>query len=98
MDTSLQSHKQPEVPNANSGEDEDGDGDGEGDINFEELSRALFQAGTLPSKTKTKKQRRKRQHKRPASSPHPVPTTPLRNDMPGINKLRNESPIWFLKL
>ncbi|XP_061358436.1 uncharacterized protein LOC133302643 [Gastrolobium bilobum] len=68
---------------ASSGEVRNSDDDDEGDMDFEELGRALFEAGTLASKTKSKKRRRRRRDKLPAAcSPYPRVTTVVDNDMP----------------
>ncbi|XP_014489897.1 programmed cell death protein 2-like isoform X1 [Vigna radiata var. radiata] len=74
--------KQPasvgEVPCANVSDDED-----VGDMDFEQLGKALFEAGTAASNAKRKKPRKKRQNKAPSSSPHPKPTALVQNDVPG---------------
>ncbi|XP_004502872.1 uncharacterized protein [Cicer arietinum] len=75
-DMDISQHKQQvKVQNPNSGDDEDEE---DIDISFEDLGKALFQAGTIASsnsKTKSKKQKKKCQHKFPASSPDPGPST-----------------------
>lgn len=67
-----------EVPCANVSDDEDG-----GDMDFEQLGKALFEAGTAASNTKRKKPRKKRQNKPPLSSLHPKVTAFFQNDVPG---------------
>ncbi|ESW09583.1 hypothetical protein PHAVU_009G139000 [Phaseolus vulgaris] len=68
-----------EVPCANVSDDEDG-----GDMDFEQLGKALFEAGTAASNTKRKKPRKKRQNKPPLSSLHPKVTAFFQNDVPVV--------------
>ncbi|KAL5192432.1 Programmed cell death protein 2-like [Glycine soja] len=85
VDTSQQKHAASvaEVPIATVSDDDDDDD--AIDMDFEQLGKALFEAGTLASNTKRKKPRKKCQNKLPSSSPHPKTTTTIvQNDVPVV--------------
>lgn len=62
-----------EVPRGNLSDDEDC-----ADMDFEQLGKALFEAGTQASNTKRKKPKKKRNNKIPSCNQYPTPTpTPM---------------------
>lgn len=69
-----------EVPRVNLSDDEDC-----ADMDFEQLGKALFEAGTQASNTKRKKPKKKRNNKIPSCNQYPTPTPMpvVQNHVPG---------------
>ncbi|CAJ1974603.1 unnamed protein product [Sphenostylis stenocarpa] len=99
VDTSQPKEPAPngEILCANVSDDEDGI-----DMDFEQLGKALFEAGTAASNSKRKKPRKKRQNKLPSSSPQPKATALVQNDVPVVPCFyiypKEESSSWDLRL